>query len=27
VFAHDAEQHLRGRCEGKRRVLPIPAAA
>jgi NADH:ubiquinone oxidoreductase subunit F (NADH-binding) len=27
VFAHEAEQHLRGRCEGNRRVLPIPAAA
>ena len=27
VFAHEAEQHLRGRCEGKRRVLPVPAVA
>lgn len=27
VFAHEGEQHLRGRCEGKRRVLPIPVAA
>jgi NADH:ubiquinone oxidoreductase subunit F (NADH-binding) len=27
VFAHEAEQHLRGRCEGKRGVLPIPAVA
>ena len=27
VFAHEAEQHLRGRCEGKSRVLPIPAVA
>lgn len=25
VFAPEAELHLRGRCEGKRRVLPIPA--
>jgi NADH:ubiquinone oxidoreductase subunit F (NADH-binding) len=27
VFEHEAEQHLRGRCEGKRRVLPTPAVA
>jgi NADH:ubiquinone oxidoreductase subunit F (NADH-binding) len=27
VFAHEAEQHLRGRCEAKRQVLPTPAVA
>jgi NADH:ubiquinone oxidoreductase subunit F (NADH-binding) len=27
VFAHEAEHHLRGRCEAKRRVLPTPAVA
>jgi NADH:ubiquinone oxidoreductase subunit F (NADH-binding) len=27
VFAREAEHHLRGRCEAKRRVLPIPAVA
>lgn len=27
VFAHEAERHLRGRCEAKRRVLPTPAVA
>jgi NADH:ubiquinone oxidoreductase subunit F (NADH-binding) len=25
VFAHEADQHLRGRCEAKRQVLPTPA--
>jgi len=25
VFAREAEQHLRGRCEGQRQVLPTPA--
>jgi NADH:ubiquinone oxidoreductase subunit F (NADH-binding) len=27
VFAQEAEQHLRGHCEGKRQVLPTPAVA
>ena len=27
VFAHEAEQHLRSRCEAKRQVLPTPAVA
>ena len=27
VFARESELHLRGRCEGKRRVLPIPGIA
>jgi NADH:ubiquinone oxidoreductase subunit F (NADH-binding) len=27
VFAHEAEQHLQGRCEAKRQVLPTPAVA
>jgi NADH:ubiquinone oxidoreductase subunit F (NADH-binding) len=27
VFAREAEHHLRGRCEAKRRVLPTPAVA
>jgi NADH:ubiquinone oxidoreductase subunit F (NADH-binding) len=27
VFAREAEHHLRGRCEAKRRVLPTPALA
>jgi NADH:ubiquinone oxidoreductase subunit F (NADH-binding) len=27
VFAHEADQHLRGRCQGKRQVLPTPAVA
>jgi NADH:ubiquinone oxidoreductase subunit F (NADH-binding) len=27
VFALEAEHHLRGRCEAKRRVLPTPAVA
>jgi NADH:ubiquinone oxidoreductase subunit F (NADH-binding) len=27
VFAHEAEQHLRRRCDVKRRILPIPAVA
>jgi NADH:ubiquinone oxidoreductase subunit F (NADH-binding) len=25
VFSREAELHLRGRCEGKRQVLPVPA--
>jgi NADH:ubiquinone oxidoreductase subunit F (NADH-binding) len=27
VFAREAEEHLRGRCQAKRRVLPTPAVA